>query len=237
MTNYYDILKNVCVLAHEEKPTSFAASDSFYGEIKQYIKDVIEEVCSKYYWTFRERTVSLQTVAGLREYDLPHGVVPSGMLENGVRIEGNSSPLYFMFHNELDAIASTSGKPYRYSVYSDKIILDPTPDNVYSLTLKYLTVNFAFNADKTLEKENLQLETDICIIPDRFVKVVEWGAYSLYRQNFKPDEKFKLAYNKYLSYLLDMQKQDGYCGDSSPVVVINRGLSVNQQVIKDFFKP
>jgi hypothetical protein len=66
---------------------------------------------------------------------------------------------------------------------------------------------------------------------------VEWGAYSLYRQNFKPDDKYKLAYSKYLEYLLDMQKHDSYCGDSSPVVVMNQGLNPTQQILKDFFKP
>ncbi|GEM_PF-4443439 len=237
MSNYYDILKNVCVLAHEDKPASFLASESPYSEIKQYIKDIIEEVCSKFYWTFRERSLSLQTVAGQREYEFPEGVAASGIIENGVRIEGTSLPLYFMFHSDLDSFALAGGKPYRYSVYSDKLILDPTPDKAYSLTIKYLTVNFAYNSDKTLEKPNLELETDVSIIPDRFIKVVEWGAYCLYRQNYKPDDKYKLANNKYLGYLLDMQKHDSYCGDSSPVIVINQGLNYKQQVLKDFFKP
>jgi hypothetical protein len=113
MSNYYDILKNVCILAHEEKPTSFSASESPYSEIKQYIKDIVEEVCSKFYWTFREKILSLQTTAQQREYEFPAGVAASGILENGVRIEGTSAPLYFMFHNDLDSIAMTSGKPCR----------------------------------------------------------------------------------------------------------------------------
>ncbi len=236
MPNFYNILKNVCVLAHEEKPSSFLTSESPYAEIKQYINNILEEVCSKFYWTFRERIFNFYTVKGQREYELPYGAAASGIIENGVRIEDSSKPLYFMIHSDLDSIALSSGKPCRYSVYANKLILDPIPDNVYSLTVKYLTVNFAYNADKTLEKPHLETETDITIIPDRFIKIIEWGAYSLYRQNFKPDNKYKLARDKYLEFLLDMQKHDSYSGDSSPVININEELSSPQQVLKDFFK-
>ncbi len=174
MTNYYNILKNVCVLAHEEKPTAFSTSESPYTEIKQYINDILEEVCSKFYWTYRERSHSLSTISGQKDYALPSGMETSGIIENGVRIEGVSKPLYFIYHSELDSVSQTNGKPYRYSIYSDKLILDPVPDDVYSVVIKYLTANFAYNSDKTVEKPKLDLETDITILPDRFVKVIEW---------------------------------------------------------------
>lgn len=222
MTNYYNILKNVCVLAHEEKPTAFSTSESPYTEIKQYINDILEEVCSKFYWTYRERSHSLSTISGQKDYALPSGMETSGIIENGVRIEGVSKPLYFIYHSELDSVSQTNGKPYRYSIYSDKLILDPVPDDVYSVVIKYLTVNFAYNSDKTVEKPKLDLETDITILPDRFVKVIEWGAYSLYRQNFKPDNKYRLARDKYIEFLLDMQKHDNYTGDSTPSITINQ---------------
>jgi len=237
MPNFYNILKNVCTLAHEEKPASFSTSESPYSEIKQYINDILEEVCSRFYWTFRERAFDLQTVTGQREYDLPFGATAAGIVENGARIADTSKPLYFMIHSDLDSIALSGGKPCRYSVYSNKLILDPTPDAVYSLTIKYLTVNFAYNSDKTTEKSALELETDVTIIPDRFIKVIEWGAYSLYRQNFKPDNKYKLAREKYLEFLLDMQKNDNYSGDSAPSIIFNPDSNSKQRLLNDFFKP
>lgn len=237
MANYYDILKNVCVLAHEEKPSSFLINESPYAEIKKYINDVLEEICAKFYWSFRERTYTFNTVSAQKEYALPEGMISSDILKDGVRIENTATPLYFMFHNELDKLVSGNGKPYRYSVYSDKLILDPVPNDIYSLTVKYLTSNYAYNSDKTEEKAKLEAETDIPVIPERFVKVIEWGAYSLYRQNYKPDNKYKLAREKYLEFLLDMQKQDRYSGDSGPVITLGNGFSQYNQMIKNFFKP
>ena len=236
MTTYYDILKNVCVLAHEEKPSSFSSNESPYVEIKKYINDILEEVCSKFYWSFKERIYNFGTFPNQREYELPSGMTSSEILKDGVRIENTSAPLSFVFHNELDSMVQAGGKPYRYSVYANKLILDPTPNGVYSLTIKYLTSNFAYNSEKTEEKARLENETDITILPDNFIKVIEWGTYSLYRQNYKPDNKYKLARDKYLEFLFDMQKHDRYSGDSDPTIKMGKNLTPNQQLLNDFFR-
>jgi len=235
MLNYFDILKNVCLLAHEAPPASFSVAQSPYNEIKQYINNILEEVCSKFYWTFRERVFYTSTLAGQKEYELPEGIAAGEILQNGIRIGGVAKPLYFMLHSDLDMLSESSGQPCRYTVYNGKLIFDPVPDDVYSVTIKYLTTNFAYNADKSLEKTRLQEETDVTIIPDRFIKVIEWGAYSLYRQNFKPDNKYKLARDKYIEFLLDMQKHDSHSGDASPMIIFGGTASPSQAIVRDFF--
>lgn len=220
MANYFDILKNVCVLAHEEKPYSFSLSSSPYAEIKKYINEVLEEVCTKYYWRFRERGFSMNTVAGQAEYSFSAGVEASEIIKDGIRVSTETSPIVYIPHNEMDTMSSVSGKPLRYSVYAGKLILSPVPDAVYSLKIKYLTLNFAYNSDKTVEKPRLESEGDMPIIPERYIKVIEWGAYSLLRQNYKPDNKYRLAREKYIEFLLDMQKNDLYSGDASPRIVL-----------------
>lgn len=237
MTNFYDILKNVCTLAHEDLPYDFSSEESPYNEIKQYIKNITEEVCSIFPWTFRERKLVISTVAGQREYDLSDGTVVSNIVKNGVRINDSTEPLYFVFHNDLDRVQMESGKPYRYSAFAEKLVLDPVPDGVYNIQIKYLTTNYALSADKTTLKPNLELEDDVSIIPDRFIKVVEWGAYSLYRQNLNPDEKYKFAKEKYLQYLIDMQKQDNYGGDDFSKFIMGNETDYSSLLIKQFFDP
>lgn len=235
MTNFYDILKNVCTLLHEETPGAFNSTGRPYPEIKQYIKTVIDEVCSKYPWTFREKKYTFNTVVAQREYTLPSGCAAINIIKDGIRVSGVAQPLYFVLHSDLDILAQASGKPNKYSVYASKLILDPTPDAVYSVQLKYLTSNYATTSDGATEKANLELETDISIIPERFIKIAEWGAYSLHRQNFKPDSKYKLARDKFLEYLSDMKRFDGYGEDASPRVVLERANSPNLSFISDFF--
>lgn len=235
MPSYFDILKNVCTLAHEEEPLGFSSADNPYAEIKLCIKNTVEEICSRYKWSFRERINSLNTQAGVKEYSFPTGAETQNILENGVRIEGVSTPLMFVFHEDMDKFYSASGKPCRYSVYAGKIIFYPVPDRVYSIQVKYLTSNFAYNSSKTVEKSNLDLETDVCIIPDRFIKTVEWGALALYRQNYKPDNKYSLAREKFLEYFIDMQKQDGHGGDSGGAIVMDKSTDFRNRILRDFF--
>lgn len=237
MANFYDILKNVCILAHEELPSSFNDVNDPYPEIKQYIKDTVEEVCSKFPWTFREKKYTFNTVANQREYALASGMLASNILEDSVRIVDYNKPLYFMFHQDLDQLMLSSGKPYRYSIYGSNLILDPTPDSAYAVQIKYLTTNYGLSADGLTEKVNLNLETDRTIIPERYIKTIEWGAYSLYRQNFRPDEKFKYSKNKFIDYILDMQKSDGYGCDASPRLSLDLNDTLNARLIKEFFNP
>lgn len=236
MKNFYEILKNVCILAHEELPSDFSDTTDPYPEIKQYIKNTVEEVCSKFPFTFREKLYSFATESGKKEYSLPDGLLPQNILEDGVRINGSNLPLYFLFHEDIDIISQTSGKPYRYSFFGSKLILDPVPDNVYTIQVKYLTSNYAFDAAGVIEKSNLDLQNDLTIIPDRYIKVVEWGAYSLFRQNFKPDGKYQLAREKYLEALLDMSRQDGYGKDGSASFVIGHKIRSmrDNRILPDF---
>jgi hypothetical protein len=236
MSNFYDILKNVCLLVHEEPPLSFSDDTSPYPEIKQYIKDTLSEVCLRFPFTFRERKYSFETVSGQGEYDISENAEMKSILKDGVRIEGATQPLYFINHSELDKFSQGSGKPLRYSVYSGKLILDPVPDSSYTIQVKSLTQNCAYNSDKTEEKENLADETDVPLLPERFFKVIEWGAASLYRQNYKPDEKYKCSREKFLEYLLEMQKQDGYGGDAEGRILIERGYDYNSSLVREFFR-
>lgn len=236
MTSFLDILKNVCILAHEKPPATVSQSNSPFPEIKQYIRNIVEEVCSKYPWTFRERKYVFNTAADQREYSLVSGLIPANIIEDGVRIQDSLLPIDYVHHNVLDTYIVTSGKPSRYSVFAGKLILDPIPDGVYEVQIKYLTVNYAVNSSGTLEKSNLEEDTDRSIIPERFIKIIEWGAYSLFRQNYKPDEKYKTARDKYLQYLIDMQKDDGHSSDSKPSVKIEKEIPANQRLVRDFFK-
>ena len=234
MKTFFDIFKNVCVLAHEEIPSSFNDSSQLYMEIKEHIKTTVDEVCLRFPWTFRERVYTFATVEGQKEYDLPSGIEASNIIENGVRIENEAAPLYFIFHNELDRVELFWGKPFRYSVFSSKLILDPAPDKAYALTVKYLTGNFARNGED--EKPNFELADDVAIMPEKLVKIVEWGAYSMYRQNFKPDGKYQTAREKFLQLLIDAQKRDSYGSDAGASILIDRFPHRRDNELNYFFR-
>lgn len=173
MNNYFDILKKVCILAHEEIPLSFSVNSAPYPEIKQYIRNIIEEICTKFPWTFKERKYTFSTESSCYEYDIPENTVPSNIVKNGIKIEGNLQPLEFIYHDEFDTLGNSQGMPLKYSFYGNKLLLYPTPEKTYSICIKYLTAYYA--TDGETEKANLEVETDSCIIPDRWLTLLSGG--------------------------------------------------------------
>lgn len=214
MNNYFDVLKRVCILAHEEIPVSFSIASAPYPEIKQYIRNIVEEICTKFPWTFKERKYTFVTEKAVCEYAVPENIVPSNIVKNGIKIEGNLQPLEFIYHDDFDKLPKAEASPLKYSFYGNKLLLYPAPDKAYAVSIKYLTAYYA--TDGVAEKPNLELETDRCIIADRWLHAVEWGAYALYRLNYKPDQKYTFAKARYDSYIEAMIKQDGYTQDCSP---------------------
>lgn len=218
MTTFFEIIKTVCTLGNEEIPSDFATTKGKIPQIKQYINDTLQEICTKYNFTFRERVFEITLEAGKRVYDFCDN--PFNILENGVRIIDSEEPLGYISHDELDKDIQTGAKPTRYSVYGNNLIFDATPDADYEVKIKYLTSNFAYDSQGQ-EKQTLVNIDDTAIIPDYFIKTLNWGAYALLRQSFKVDSKYSTAKEKYLSFLSEMIKNDGYTKDENPRVVLS----------------
>jgi len=301
-TNYSTILNNVCILSKETQPSTFASTAEPYPELKKYIVDVLGDICQTHDWTFLERSYDLSTVSGTREYSLPGDLELKNILADGVRRASWTPPLYYVQDSILDQTVLTSGAPIRYSVFNNQLILDPTPDAAYTITIKYRTNYYAyavtsvdadsasaqaqlniaattgaeangyvligsgtarreegrissFNASNYLtlssnlaythtlaqadpvyiSRDTLSDSTDITLIPDRFIKAIEYGAAAAYRGNFRPDEKYAILERKYQDYLKDLRASDGFGDDAYPSLVVGRNnKSANRMLIDSF---
>ncbi len=225
--NFYTILQNVCTIAHEEQPFSFGSTQEPYPEIKKYIQDINEEICAGHKWKFREKTGTISLVANTASYLLPTGAEAKYIIESSVRINDETCPLNFISHQNYEVLkqGSVTGKPYCYTVFGNNVVFYPTPDAAYTISLKFFTSLFATNSTGLVYQSNLEEETDLSIIPERYTKTLEWGAYALFRQNFKPDDKFAAAFKKYQDYLKDMKKDNGYGGDAKTIIKTGIGVS------------
>ena len=305
---FYDILKDICTIAHITAPKTFSSTKRPYVELKQYIQDVVDEICSGYEWTFREKVYSFtpdsnSTIPATRPYyTLPDGCEAKFILHNGIRRANFIPPLTYVPIAQLDIIPLNIGKPIYYSVYNDKITLWLIPDDSYPTTIKYLTSFYAKNpttvknssasGQKVLSvnstvgftagssitisegtateetavistfnlstlglttnlvnthasgvslysmKHNLALENDTCIIPDRWTKAIIWGAYSLYRLNFKgiADPKYIAADKQFKKYVRKMKSEHGYGDDVSTIFSIGKNTFSGTKAIVYGFK-
>jgi len=231
--DFSTILNNTCLLSGVDAPSSFSSTSEPYPEIKKYIQDTLESICSGFEWTFLESSYDLSTVSDQREYTLPAHLEPRNILQQGVRRSGWTPPLDYIQNDYLDRVVLTSGQPTKYSIFGQKLILDPTPDDVYTITIKYLTNYYAFSNGGT-SQANLSLTNDYTVIPDRFVKTLEYGAAVQYRMQYFLDDKLAYLQNKYAEFLNDMKQSDGYGKDSSTKLVMGSYINGSNAVYNAF---
>lgn len=206
MYTYIDILKNVCILAGEEVPSSLSSPASYIVRMRNCIRHALEEVCTAFDFGFRERTMNIVLPQGVDSVKIPACIAK--VMKNGIFIQEKQKGLYFVENIPLDI--KGTGAPSYYTIFSDSIVFDKQADMEYTLEIKYYTALFAMD-NLGAEKSNLENADDVTIIPDYFVKTLEWGAFMLYRQNYKPDQKFENARQTYTKLLFDMQKQALNC--------------------------
>jgi hypothetical protein len=77
-----------------------------------------------------------QTVIGQATYDLTQ-IAPTLWIILDLRDNTNSRRIRRVHYTEIDKVVATSGQPVRYYRYAQTITLDPVPDLVYQLQLRW----------------------------------------------------------------------------------------------------
>lgn len=137
--------------------------------IKQFINDAQREVFNTKQLRFMEASTTFSTVAGDDEL----GVEPTDMqIPIDLRITAPvnfGSKLVFRSYNEIDQwypVPSLGvGTPTDWYEFAGNIKLYPTPDQVYTLTLRYQKVPTELSAD-----------ADVPQIPEEFQEILVLGA-------------------------------------------------------------
>lgn len=138
-------------LAIQDMVLSFRFSDSNYRPVvKIWINEAQRDVCLRADLSTQFTTSTITTTAGTQGYALPSNYARLGE-------KGNLSiPTYDEILNELedqddfDDTTPSSGKPTSYIIIGATLYLYPTPDAVYSLTLRYykLPADLVNNTDE-----------------------------------------------------------------------------------------
>jgi len=91
----------------------------------------------------KERTVSFNTVLGVRKYIMPDPFEAIQVLSVRDLYDNSHTPLGYMERTEYESVYDSDieayGKPTRYVREDKTAIIYPTPDDVYLVTVRYLT--------------------------------------------------------------------------------------------------
>lgn len=154
-------------------------------------------------WDFRYKKTTFSTEAGVADYALPVG---AGFIkENGVKIEGNNTPLIYEPNHEL--LNPLSGNTTKYWIEGGDIILYPTPTSVKTVTLKYRN-NYPVITVSTVEQDFFVNATDTLNITRCEKEFIDClGHYTNLLLNADPTDEDYAEHNKNYIRALAILKQ------------------------------
>jgi len=210
--NYFNLIKKCCTKLDLEVPANFASTtDDEYIKLKDCLNTinrliVLSEVDR---WSFRDQKTYTTLLTGQSEYSRPDGMITSIRYEINQTTGELSTPLIPEYR--WNYLTKSSGRPNRYNVFGEKLLLYPTPSSVennYRLEIKYATNNCATTSAGVL-KPNMDLEGDYSLIPTQFSDVLIYGACLDYKA--MPDKSryqhYQQQYTKALKLMRSQMKR------------------------------
>ena len=154
---------------------------------KQWVNQAQFSIATSYRFFELEVSVTGSTTSSTRTYSLPSDL----RVILSIRDTTNSRKLNKSDWRTFDKVSQTTGQPSRYDRFGSSIELDPTPDDTYGLSLRYLK-----------RVASMTNDTDEPILPDEWIEAIIlracWiGALAL--QMNETSEAFKNEYVLYVS--------------------------------------
>lgn len=131
------------------------------------LNKAITEILYSYPFSFRERTHMIFTLPRQNVYDIPNGNILSDSSGN-YKVKLNASNL--MLDNSVTSDIKGCGIPQRFNVAGNKIILEPTPEEKYIITIDYETLAIGEDADGN-EIYALKKTDDSLFVPEHLEEI------------------------------------------------------------------
>lgn len=127
------------------------SDDGMLQDLVTTINAGLQQMATEYDWPWLIRKTTISTVAGTADYNTPANTTRIR------RIAINSNVLQVRRDEDLLYWDETTDQPYYYMVENDTITLAPTPDQAYTLKVKYVIAEVVLASDG-----------DTCYVPDYY---------------------------------------------------------------------
>ncbi len=108
------------------------------------LNKAVTEILYSYPFPFRERTHILFTMPKIKYYDIPQGLIIRDKEENySIKINNN---LIKLIKNPIQ-LTEKQGCPEGFFIKGSKLVLYPTPNEKFILTIDYITLSIGENSD------------------------------------------------------------------------------------------
>lgn len=213
---FLDIYNEVAGQAWSMYDGDAESVDEMESALKSSINKALSEIWCSYPFPFRIKTLTIATREGGNEYETPNGNIlkktVSGTQVYSIRIGTD----YLEYLDDYETFEVKSGKPTGFYISNENIYLYPTPDNVYTVTIEYLTLAIGED-DFGSAIYSLQKEEDAINIPEKYENIFKnvlitksmlYAIASETDENYSGyKEQYDKAYKILLNYTSGLEKE------------------------------
>ena len=213
---FLDIYNEVAGQAWSMYDGDAESVDKMESALKSSINKALTEIWCSYPFPFRIKTMTIATREGVNEYETPNGNIlkktVSGTQVYSIRIGTD----YLEYLDDYETFEVKSGKPTGFYISNENIYLYPTPDNVYTVTIEYLTLAIGED-DFGTAIYSLQKEEDAINIPEKYENIFKnvlitksmlYAIASETDENYSGyKEQYDKAYKILLNYTSGLEKE------------------------------
>lgn len=169
-------------------------TEDFEPALVLALNKAVTEILYSYPFSFRERTHLILTIPNIKSYNMPSGLITQDKSRLHC-VKVNSKPLIYI-KNEFN-LPDKKGIPEGFYIRGSKIVLYPTPNEKFIVTVDYLTLVLGENSDGDVIF-SLKNADDVIDIPEYLEEIFKNAViartilYSIAGQN---DENYS-AYKK-----------------------------------------
>ena len=167
MITFIDLYNDITGQAWSMFDGEIEAKDEFEVNVTTSIQKALSMLWNSYKFPFRYKTQVLKTRAGKNEYSSPNGVITTKVLKGDKVYCVKYNNTFLTYDTSCEIEEDKGGEPTSFYIKNDNIVLFPTPDDVYTIKLDYLSFYPACDSEGT-EKATLQEEDDYLNISEKY---------------------------------------------------------------------
>lgn len=206
---YLDLYNKVTGQAWSMFDSEVEDSEEFETAVTTSIQKALGELYCSYNFPFRSKTYTFETSNEENGFELPNGLIEKHSVKGkeyyGVKLDGS----LLKYNPDCVFMDDEIGKPTSFYLKGDKIILYPSPDDVYEVSVDYVSIYPVKDAEDE-EKSTFENDDDYIDIPEKYETyfldalmplTMTYAIASLTDENY---EGYKQQYEAAYKILLDV---------------------------------
>lgn len=160
--NYFELIQAISKIKLGREPSLFSEiTAKKYDKIIDAINDSLDDFFLHQFHGFRKKILTFNTASSQQAYAHIYGSI----LRKGLKItDSNSYKSTLVYKPDFDDFvtdaASIDGLPLNYTVFNDRILLDPVPDDTYTITVYHNTDKWVKNMG-TIDQSSASGQTNL----------------------------------------------------------------------------